>query len=1274
MRNLAAQKKSGWCSKLLAKQALVGELTNIITRHGKLLLLAVCVYLSSTFALAQNKELTAIFLPFESISEGSQDWLSLAIPDLLGQSLEAQAGWLLLERHKLNVVIEELELQTSGFTESANVSEIGQVMVAQAAVFGSFQLKGNQITIHASVLDVQSEKVKVKAAVTGNVKHLETLSHQLAIKLLGHQIHIGTQSALSQKQILPYRAMAYYYQSIKLADAGLVEDAIAAALKASQKGPDNLAVKSLLAELWLALGKTEYASFFLEALIVSAPDSIQAQDARLDLIGLYIDRELWQRAEEHAQTLQHYANRLGHPIAHQWLGYAELAKIYFKQKNYLAAYQNWTILSNLMQQYQSLSFDKRQGILVNSNGFSRRHNWQGALELGRISAVEMTALLPKLDDRARQRIQLPRGVYLLKDDDSRQNLDKAALAKSLFLHPDGSPYENWQEHFYLVVAPYGHSVSSIYLSVTGKAYRTSANISYALRLLPFPIPSNHRNNWLASIYGQTKTYTQLNKKINFYGESHEILALHTTEGNSDIQSVGFSVNIEKISKNISKLKKRQGVGIGSSSSKRNGYSVVNGVFVEGQKLFELPLPAADYKGPSQLEYSAGMSDKKQMALALDGDSAQLLVSMRSGHRMNHDLYAAQLDSDRHDWSELTRLPISSQSDDVKPKLIQRPFESPFVFWLSNLKRQGGEIWYSKFGQRSAVSKGKIWHHPTKIPLEEFGCGQKNTDTKSDDQFNSLEKTFDFSVTQDNWSQWVLAIPSLDFKTFHLLKSSDLINWELISSLKLKQPHYAVQLTATPYGEYWLSATGEDAKTSFWRSTNLKTWVQHRYALGRYATHWTSDSSANYGRHQSISLFPHYIFGYQPNNISMVFADNRAGIQYSNFYPGVTEPKPDIVKDSEMGAFAIDFNVKDEAYWLAELNDDQIGIRAYRHLASPYNQPNNSSSPLYVERSKDSEDQLWQRYFARFKFIKPDVTAVHRSPSGRLWWGIESGLMSLYKKSFFASDVSMGFFHHHVTDIESCGDNAYFASKFNVKSEIAFTSNLQPQRRSKIIELPKESGQVRSLMCQKNKIYVGTSLGWIIRVGGDRIELATKITKSAIESVAMSSNGKQIAVGTSDGDLLVSDKGVLTDDQTKWYSLNKVLGSKSAVLSVLWRGENTLFVAQRKQGLVVLKRKRKAWTKDTYWLSVQSTLIYDTLAKLEFDSEGMLWGMPAADQMSQGLLKINLNPPSPLISYVHPPSDRLNKMVDMDVSGKQVIVGTDDRGVYQLFMSTETHND
>ena len=65
MRNLAAQKKSGWCSKLLAKQALVGELTNIITRQGKLLLLAVCVYLSSTFALAQNKELTAIFLPFE---------------------------------------------------------------------------------------------------------------------------------------------------------------------------------------------------------------------------------------------------------------------------------------------------------------------------------------------------------------------------------------------------------------------------------------------------------------------------------------------------------------------------------------------------------------------------------------------------------------------------------------------------------------------------------------------------------------------------------------------------------------------------------------------------------------------------------------------------------------------------------------------------------------------------------------------------------------------------------------------------------------------------------------------------------------------------------------------------------------------------------------------------------------------------------------------------------------------------------------------------------
>jgi hypothetical protein len=143
-------------------------------------------------------------------------------------------------------------------------------------------------------------------------------------------------------------------------------------------------------------------------------------------------------------------------------------------------------------------------------------------------------------------------------------------------------------------------------------------------------------------------------------------------------------------------------------------------------------------------------------------------------------------------------------------------------------------------------------------------------------------------------------------------------------------------------------------------------------------------------------------------------------------------------------------------------------------------------------------------------IVSDVTSVGVEPGGRVWWGIESGIMAKTGEDFFATDVSQGFFYHYVTSIKGCGGVVWFTADHLDRPLVGYVragpaaSGFPPRFVTRAI--PGASGAVTAAECGTNagELYVGTSRGDVVRLSTTAVpsrwslEGAPRVTALAVE--------------------------------------------------------------------------------------------------------------------------------------------------------------------------------
>lgn len=209
-----------------------------------LLLAAFCVYFSIS---VYGADITLAVLNFENNSLlGSQDYnaLSKGLAEIMITKLSQVQSIHIVERRKLQSLLDELKLSQAGFIETENSIQVGKMLGAQHMVFGGFIVTlDNKIRIDIHIVNVESG-VTVKAdQITGNTKQILSLIGKLGKKIVKDlDAHITKQEdrLLGTKQKIDLDAILHFSQALEYEDSGNMKLAYENYQKALQIEPDFL--------------------------------------------------------------------------------------------------------------------------------------------------------------------------------------------------------------------------------------------------------------------------------------------------------------------------------------------------------------------------------------------------------------------------------------------------------------------------------------------------------------------------------------------------------------------------------------------------------------------------------------------------------------------------------------------------------------------------------------------------------------------------------------------------------------------------------------------------------------------------------------------------------------------------------------------------------------------------------------------------------------------------------------------------------------------------
>ena len=223
----------------------------------KKIILLLFVYLCIQFPISvYGLDITLAVLNFENNSLfGTQDYnaLSKGLAEIMITELSQVQSIYIVERRKLQSLLDELKLSQAGFIEAKNSIQVGKMLGAQHLVFGGFIVTlDDKIRIDVRIVNVESG-VTVKAdQVTGNTKQILSLIGKLGKKIVKDlDVHITDQEdqLLGNNQKIDLEAILHFSQALEYEDSGNLKLAYENYQKAIQIEPDFLEAQKNLDRL-----------------------------------------------------------------------------------------------------------------------------------------------------------------------------------------------------------------------------------------------------------------------------------------------------------------------------------------------------------------------------------------------------------------------------------------------------------------------------------------------------------------------------------------------------------------------------------------------------------------------------------------------------------------------------------------------------------------------------------------------------------------------------------------------------------------------------------------------------------------------------------------------------------------------------------------------------------------------------------------------------------------------------------------------------------------
>ncbi len=173
---------------------------------------------------------TVAVLPLRfSGSDSSLRPLERGLADLLTTDLSRSAQLTLVERSRMQALLDEIALQRGGRTDAGTNVRAGRMVRAGRVVQGSIlQLPGSQLRVDAAVVNVGTAQVQGSAEGVDQIEQIFNIEKRIAMELfrqLGVTLTVAERNAVEQRPTRSLAAFVAYSRGLTAQDEGRYDDA-----------------------------------------------------------------------------------------------------------------------------------------------------------------------------------------------------------------------------------------------------------------------------------------------------------------------------------------------------------------------------------------------------------------------------------------------------------------------------------------------------------------------------------------------------------------------------------------------------------------------------------------------------------------------------------------------------------------------------------------------------------------------------------------------------------------------------------------------------------------------------------------------------------------------------------------------------------------------------------------------------------------------------------------------------------------------------------------
>lgn len=165
---------------------------------------------------------TLAILPFDNNSVTDPEKyspLSKGVAAMLITDLNrAGTDMKLIERSKIQTLLQEVALSQSGSIDKSTAVQVGKILGAQSIAFGSFMVLGDTVRIDLRIIKVETSELILAESITGDSNNFLQLEQDLAQKIAKSLKIAFTPEIVSKKSGIS--AALYFSQGVEALDNG----------------------------------------------------------------------------------------------------------------------------------------------------------------------------------------------------------------------------------------------------------------------------------------------------------------------------------------------------------------------------------------------------------------------------------------------------------------------------------------------------------------------------------------------------------------------------------------------------------------------------------------------------------------------------------------------------------------------------------------------------------------------------------------------------------------------------------------------------------------------------------------------------------------------------------------------------------------------------------------------------------------------------------------------------------------------------------------------